>query len=800
MPTRWNNQDRHIDSNNIWNTNNFSNKDVINTKEQTQASAENLKNTTIDSSITSIDTKSNLMVQQAWLEYARDIHSLNWFLSIIDDILQEIEDTKAWISKKWLSKAWKKSMNESKAKLKQYEKQLKGKKNWLLKQRNAEIYDNDIAIVKNIRQQIKEIKKDIAKWGWGELSTSANYVYNSPENIRKANRHQADVLGFNQILEEELKNAAIQNIFIKQSINARDFYRRIAEWNWTCSQSDYQLFVNNSAILVPSFQRCWIAIPTNPTNNPSYESWNTWRTNQWNNWSPTTWNWWRMESNPNSPRTTVDYSNMEWWETFKKWWIAWLFDKLLTNCSNMTSGQRGTWKTLWVLGIVWGAIYWWYKFYSSKKIWWWRKIWATVAPIFVTQFATWKDPITLMAELLTWWLSMNEIKNKYGDAVGWLSSSGSETGNATASAIQSTMVFNSGATAGDAQRMTQTFKDDNRNRTNFYQQSCTKIQKEYWRTAVESFKATFSENFDEKKWNDRLSSFWVTSWTYNKEPIYSLADNAYTNQTLIEKFLEENGLKIVEDPAKKAELNEYTRRKNTQNELINTSDLEAHINDWFVKTPDQTNNNQATPQTSTTSTTNSNTPNTNPRVSNSTTEVTPSNTEIQIQNTIDQAIDNWLNNIYYHFEPKIKKINHLIKDIKKNDIAMRFPELTKTIKSEFITIDNNVKINIDEWKIAKIFDDFIWKLSWSRSTLPKSVKRIIKNLSRSSLKTKLNELKSRNNTKYYEMKNRYSFAFNSIFQPIVSSLTSQNISPEIICNWQQFNNVNDAINSMSIFR
>ena len=235
----------------------------------------------------------------------------------------------------------------------------------------------------------------------------------------------------------------------------------------------------------------------------------------------------------------------------------------------MTQGQKGTWKTLWVLGIVGWVLYGQYKFYTSRKIWWWRKIWATIAPIFATQFVTWKDPITLFSELLTWWLSMNEIKNKYGNAVWWLSSSWSETSKATVPAVQSTMVFNSGATAGDAQKMTQSFKADNRNRTTFYQQSCTKIQREYWSMAVESFKATFSENFDEKKWNDRLSSFWVTSWTYNKEPIYSLADNAYTNQTLIEKFLEENNLKITEeDPTKKAELNNFLQRKKTQNELI----------------------------------------------------------------------------------------------------------------------------------------------------------------------------------------------------------------------------------------
>ena len=118
--------------------------DIIDIQEETQAWAENLRQSTIDSSIYSAEAKSDLTVQQTWLEYERDIHTLVWFLSVLDKLLEEIKDTKKWISKKWLSKAGKRTMDEAKTKLKQYEDAIKGKKKILLKQKKPEIYDYDI--------------------------------------------------------------------------------------------------------------------------------------------------------------------------------------------------------------------------------------------------------------------------------------------------------------------------------------------------------------------------------------------------------------------------------------------------------------------------------------------------------------------------------------------------------------------------------------------------------------------------------------------------------------------------------
>jgi len=52
-------------------------------------------------------------------------------------------------------------MNEAKTKLKQYEKQLETKKKALLKQKRAEIYDNDISNLRNLWQQVNQVRQDI---------------------------------------------------------------------------------------------------------------------------------------------------------------------------------------------------------------------------------------------------------------------------------------------------------------------------------------------------------------------------------------------------------------------------------------------------------------------------------------------------------------------------------------------------------------------------------------------------------------------------------------------------------------
>jgi len=275
---------------NVWVDKFSSNKEKQQLQEQTKAWIDNLRQTTIDSSLSTASVKSDLTVEKTWLQYEKDIHSLVWFLSVVDNLLEEVKDTKKWITTRWLTKAWKKSMKESKFKLNQYEKQLKSKKKALLKQERAEIYDNDIANLRNSWQQVEKIREEIGIAQWWEYANIASYLYNSPEVAKESNKHQANDLEFNQKFQEDLKNWAVLNIFNRNIQEANNFFRRIAQWEYT--QADYQLYRTNYRIFNPICQKYCIRIPTNP-------------------------NWWRISE---TVHTSVDYSNMDYWEAFQQWW------------------------------------------------------------------------------------------------------------------------------------------------------------------------------------------------------------------------------------------------------------------------------------------------------------------------------------------------------------------------------------------------------------------------------------------------------------------------------------------------
>ena len=546
---------------NVW-IDNFSDNQRQ-TIEQTQAWMDNLRQSTIDSSISNVWIRSDLTIQQRWLEYERDMHTLVWFLSVVDKLLEEIEDTKSWLSKKWLSKAWKKTIKEAKTKLNQYEKQLKAKRKALSKQGRAEIYDNDISHLRDLQQQVNKVRQDIWMWQWWDFASTASYLYNSPEIARKSNEHQADNLEFEQKLQTEVKKWAILHIFNWVEHKANEFYRRIAEWRYT--RADYELFITNSAVLTPSFQRCGIAIPTWPIQSQ-----------------------WRVERVSWTTRRSVDYSNMDWWETLEKWWVAGVLDKLLSNCGNMTPWQRNTWKSLWVLACFAGWIYWLYKFYTSDKMWFWSKACITAWTIFWSQALTGEWPLSLFNKLITGGLSMDELKNKFGNVVWWLGSSESTeitwwttwtsweiVSESVVPAMYSMMIFNSSTKVSDISTMTQSFSD-NANRKAFYEQSCSKLEKDYGTQAVECFRATFTDQFDENKWTNRLASIWIVLGTTNSdESVYWLANNATMNATILEKFQTENWLKVTN----KAALQAYLKDKKTNNKAIDIDDLNK--SGWF---------------------------------------------------------------------------------------------------------------------------------------------------------------------------------------------------------------------------
>ena len=747
--TRWNLNQRER---NTSNPDNFS--DIIDIQEETQAWIENLRQSTIDSSLSYAWTKSDLMIQQRWLEYERDLHSLVWFLSALDKLLEEIKDTKKWLSKKWLSKAWKKWIEESKFKLKQYEKQLKGKKKALLKQDRAEIYDNDIDHLRNSWQQVELIRREIWMAQWGEYADFSGYLYNSPEIAWKSNEHQADNLEFEQKLQTEVKEWAILHIFNWVEHKANEFYRRIAEWRYT--RADYELFITNSAVLTPSFQRCGIAIPTNP---------------RLNRWRIVVWNWWN-ERVTGMTRRSADYSNMDWWETFQQWWVAGIFDRLLSNCNNLTPWQRETWKSLWVLACVAWSIYWLYKFYTNKKMWFWAKAWITVWTIFGTEALLWETPLSLFNKIMWWWLSLDEMKDRFGNAISGIGSSDSEVAETTVPAMQSMMIFNSWATAGEVWQMTRTFKADNRNRKAFYNQSCSKIKNEYWEPAMETFQATFSDDFDEEKRKNWLASFWITWSTDDKETVYELANNAHMNKVAFEKFLADNKLEPTKDSAKKAELDEYIKSKNEKNETIKLDDLKVHLNDWFTAIP-QTTDEDETP--------NQNTHN------------------IEIKNdTLKPVIESWLSKLLKHFWTIYwSKIN--IINLKEEYIPRYATWITNDILLKIIKTNwNSISIDMSDDNIKYVYDNAVEKVAQSQTSILNS----FNGLSKRIRKHKWDNIKSWKQTnvrEYNKRKGNITESSKVLLEEISSYIKSQWWNLKIYRNWQEFSNIESALNSIPIF-
>ena len=485
-----------------------------------------------------------------------DLRSKNWFLLTLNKLLEEIEDTREWISKKWVQSSWKETMNLAKKKLKQYEKQINAKKRALEKQSNPQIFESDISQIITLQSNIDDVRKAVSLWQRWELSNLWAFLYNSPENAKLANNQQEKLNNFMKRIKSEIKQWAILNIFNWHEESAIKFYRNIAEWRY--SEADYHIYTANSTIFNPSFQRCGIPIPTWIRTNPEF-----------------------LKTNANQ-KVSIDYTNMDRWETFERWWVAWIIDKALSNCNNMTPWQRNTWKSLAVLAGFAGWIFWLYKFYTNKKMGFWSKAGITAAAIFWSQVATWENPISLFNKLMTGWLSKDELGSKFWNAINWVWNSWVESANTIAPSLYSMMIFNTTTKVKDIRTMTNNFRQDNQLRTNFRMEALNKLQDKYWKQSTEHFSAQFSNQFDEQKWNERLASFWVTDSTNENRLIYELANNATMNSIILDKFKSENWLKETENKAKKSELDSYLKEKKERNEALDVTILQSHINDRFT--------------------------------------------------------------------------------------------------------------------------------------------------------------------------------------------------------------------------
>jgi hypothetical protein len=79
----------------IW-RDSFSNRENQQVYERTKAWIDNLRQSTIDYSLSNACTRSDLTVERTGLEYEKDMHTLVGFLSVLDKLLEEIKDTKKW--------------------------------------------------------------------------------------------------------------------------------------------------------------------------------------------------------------------------------------------------------------------------------------------------------------------------------------------------------------------------------------------------------------------------------------------------------------------------------------------------------------------------------------------------------------------------------------------------------------------------------------------------------------------------------------------------------------------------------
>ena len=534
------------------------------TTQAVEQSVDNLRTSTIDARLSAVWTNVDLTTQKAWIEYSNNIRSLVWFLSSTDRLLEEIKNIKSWISKKWLDKAQKQAMNNAKFTLNEYEKRIKNKQRALNKQKwPITIYDGDIKNLQDIRWNINKLKEDLAvKWQWSK-QWNPGLPYNSIRNAAKSNERQIDMLRFNQNLQEEAKQWAILRIFNWHAQNLTDFYRRIAQWEYT--QADYELYTRNISILWPSLQRCGITTPILvPNQNMGV--------------------WWAQIEQWFQQTSPVDYSDMSLWEAFQRWWIAWVIDKWLGLCKNMSPWQRNTWRNLAVLWGVAAWLFWLYKFYTNKNMWFRGKAWITAAVIFWSQALTWEWPISLFNKLLTWWFTKEWLEDKFWntfwDAVNWIWNSWVECSSTITPAMYSMMIFNSSTKVSDVRDMTNNFKADQNAWKTFRWEAITKLKDKYWDRSVEHFSATFDDNFDEEKRNNWLASFWVTDSTNNNKRIYELANNATMNEIILEKFRTEHWVKETSNVVKKKELDEYINNLKKTNQAIDITVLESHP-EWF---------------------------------------------------------------------------------------------------------------------------------------------------------------------------------------------------------------------------
>ena len=548
------------------------------TAQQATVDQTTTQQTTIDQT-TSQQTVDEQTTSQQTVDEQPDIKldSYEWYNKALSQLIFEIDWCTATAKyKRWLNKSWKETLKTAKAKLKQYKDIISGKKEHLeheFKQKNklnaknpdkvpltVSISASEINWLKKRRgDRRKVIEEDIKAGQRGESSNIAPRPNQSLEQVIKWNKIDTHHNEYDSKLNEALNDAAFLRIIDNNQDRARAFLQAIA--NNSLSNQQITFCKTHMVQLSPYFTQYGM-MPQ------------VYRCIQTNGW--------RIDTTPWTSKSSVDYRNLERWDAFSQWWIAWVIDKALSSCNNLTPWQRNTWKNIGVLWCYAAWIYWLYKFFTNKKMSFWGKALTTGWVIFWSQLLTWESPISLFNKLMNWWLSRDELNSKFWnafwDAVDGVHNSWIEGANNISWAMYSLMVFNKDTKVWDVRALSTRFKNNPQEWEIFRWKAETNLG----RKNFERFSAVFSKNFDEDKRNNWLTSIGIHDGIDDNKLVYELAGNKTMNAVVVNKFLSDNWVKVTDNKAKKEEFEQYIKSINDNNQAINIDVLQNHKNDRFT--------------------------------------------------------------------------------------------------------------------------------------------------------------------------------------------------------------------------
>lgn len=373
---------------------------------------------------TAIDSQSLLEQFFAMLQSKNNLWSLEnninnnveWVKSDIEKINSMISKYKEYSKMKARDRAnktpeWRETLKDLIKESKYRVKILSWIKEDILKRKNKDVY------LKDINQCEDDLPLFEQAWQKINLGETAHVprLLHSQKDIKKYWAELQDEIIQDQRINAALKEIWLARLYQKDQERFRDYMEDVIsgkiehpenEQFYKDYYKDFLYIKNEDPDLYSKYS--WFM-------EPSQIKWYCTTTV---NWNP------RMCNNPWS-RPSLDYSNMDWWETFEKWWLKWLLRKWFDIFPNMKDGQKDTWTNiafLWWLGFgLWKLGQWAFtgKFSKDQKektsIRW--RIFAVWGTWLWSTALTGKNPIELISWLVTGWADFKWIYNGYKEAL-----------------------------------------------------------------------------------------------------------------------------------------------------------------------------------------------------------------------------------------------------------------------------------------------------------------------------------------------------------------------------------------------